>query len=666
MHFYRLHTPLTALLFGGLLLSACGSGSDSEAPSTGIAAPTGFTVSYGSIRGKGYTFTWSASTGASRYELFEDPDGPAGPQPEAIAGSTYNGTITSFIHEVKSALLHERVNASYRVRACDSTGCGAFTATITPDVTMAIGYFKASNSGEGDAFGKAVALSSDGMTMAVGAPGERSKATCITVIADDSVCDQTDESIANAGAVYVFSRDNKYMAWAQTAYIKASNNRSYQVQSYIDTGPQFGASLALSADGTLLVVGAPGETSNARGVNGDATNTQTQGAGAVYVFKSHQSSLNRLWRQEAYIKASNTRPQPDYGVDMMGYYVRAPQNFGAAVAVSADGSSLAVGAPGEGSKAAGVNGDQNDNSSPRAGAVYTFTRSSSSSDSTPATWTHRAYLKASNPAASAEFGAALAMAADGRTLAVGAWGERSASGGINGNQGDAFMVAAGATYVFSLSGDGQWSQHAYVKAGNPGVFDQFGYRLALSADGSTLAVGSIGESSNTSGINGTPWASSMIRAGAAYVFTRSNATWSQQAYIKPSNTQADGWFGWSLALSADGGTLAVGSMAEASSGRGFNANPADRSAGGAGAAYMFQRSGSTWAQKAYIKAPNTDAGDLFGASIALSADGKTMAVGSTAEDSLATGVQGNQADNTGRPGVPQYGIPVGVGAVYLY
>ncbi len=646
-----------------VVVAACGGGSGSDTPSTGLAAPSGFAVDY---RTKGYSFQWEVSTGASRYELFEDPDGTVGPQPEVMVGSANNRSITSFFHEVRSAQLYERVNATYRLRACDSSSCGDFTAPLRPDAAQAIGYFKASNSGPGDTFGNAVALSSDAMTLAVGAPGERSKAACITVVSDNAVCDQADDSIANAGAVYVFSRANRFSTWVQTAYLKASNNRAFKVPTYIDNGPRFGTSLALSADGTLLAVGSPGETSSAQGVNGDASSTQTQGAGAVYVFKSFPSALNRIWRQEAYIKASNTRPQASYGVDIMGYYVRDPQRFGATVALSADGSLLAVGAPGEGSKAAGVNGDQSDNSMPLAGAVYTYTRTSVGTDSTPATWAHQAYLKASNPAPFAQFGAALALAADGQTLAVGASSERNAPAGTSAGQGDTSLPVVGAAYVFSQNGSGTWSQQGRLQASNPGNGDQFGHAMAISADGNTLAVGAVGESSESTGVNNTPGARTQIGAGAAYLFTRSNATWRQQAHLKPSNTQANAWFGSSMALSSDGNTLAVGSMAEASSGRGFNANQADRSASGAGAAYLFARSGSTWAQSAYLKAPNTDPGDLFGASVALSADGKTMAVGATAESSLATGVQGNQADNTALPGVPSQGIPTGVGAVYLY
>ncbi|MDD2176685.1 FG-GAP repeat protein [Acidovorax sp. D2M1] len=645
-----------------VMLAACGGGSGSDAPSTGLAAPSGFTVGYGT---KDYKFQWNTSAGASRYELFEDPDGPTGPQPEVMVGGANDHTITAFFHEIKSAQLHERVNATYRLRACDGTGCGAFTAAITPDVTRAIGYFKASNGEAIDAFGSAVALSADGRVMAVSATGERSNATCPTTTS----CDQADNSIVNAGAVYVFSRNNSYGLWTLASYLKAGNNRAYNNGRYLDNGPHFGASLALSADGSTLVVGAPGETSSAKGVNGDASDTQTQGAGATYVFKAVGSSLphglSTKWVQEAYLKASNTRPKADYSVDIMGYYVRDPQSFGSSVAVSSDGNLVAVGAPGEGSKANGINGDQSDNSAIRAGAVYTYSRSSGAGGGN--TWAHQAYLKASNTRSAGwqYFGESIALSGDGSTLAVGAPQESSGATGINGNQQDQSASGSGAVYVFTQNNNG-WGQQAYVKASNTAARDRFGLKLALSANGNTLAVGAQDESASGTGINNPPGARTLARAGAAYLFTRSNDAWSQQAYLKASNTGQDHWYGSSLALSADGNTLAVGAMAEASSARGINGKQADNSAGGAGAAYVYKRSGGTWSQHAYLKASNTDAGDLFGASIALSGDGTTLAVGATGEDSLAKDIQGNQADNSGSPAYPAMPLPVSVGAVYLY
>lgn len=659
------HLARALMMSVPVMLAACGGGSGSDAPSTGIAAPSGFTVGY---RTKGYAFQWNTSAGASRYELFEDPDGPTGPQPEVMVGGANDHPNPAFFHGIKSAQLHERVNATYRLRACDSTGCGAFTTAVTPDVTQAIGYFKASNSEAFDTFGSAVALSADGKVMAVGATGERSNATCPTTPS----CDQADNSIANAGAVYIFSRSNSYGLWTLASYLKAGNNRAYDNGRYLDMGPRFGTSLALSADGSTLVVGAPYETSSAKGVNGDASNTQTQGAGAAYVFKAIGSLMphgfSMKWVQEAYIKASNTRPKADYSVDIMGYYVRNPQRFGSSVAVSADGNLVAVGAPGEGSKATGINGDQSDNSIPDAGAVYTYTRSSSSSAAGEmGTWAHQAYLKASNTnsLSGQQFGESIALSGDGSTLAVGAPQESSGATGVNGNQQDQSASSSGAVYVFTQGSQG-WSQQAYVKASNTTSNDRFGLKLALSADGNTLAVGAQDESASGTGINNPPGARTLARAGAVYLFTRSNGAWGQQAYLKASNTGQDHWYGSSVALSADGNTLAVGAMAEASSAKGINGRQADNSAGGAGAAYLYNRSGGTWSQRAYLKASNTDAGDLFGASIALSGDGTTLAVGATGEDSLAKDIQGNQADNSGSSAYPAIPLPVSVGAVYLY
>jgi len=126
------------------------------------------------------------------------------------------------------------------------------------------------------------------------------------------------------------------------------------------------------------------------------------------------------------------------------------------------------------------------------------------------------------------------------------------------------------------------------------------------------------------------------------MFTRSGTTWTQQAYIKASNTEAFDNFGDSVALSGD--TLAVGASSENSNARGIGGNEADNSAVGSGAVYLFTRSGTTWAQQAYIKASNTDVDDHFGWTVALSGD--TLAVGAYGEASNATGIGGNQADNS--------------------
>ncbi|HWO18044.1 MAG TPA: DUF4215 domain-containing protein [Kofleriaceae bacterium] len=479
-----------------------------------------------------------------------------------------------------------------------------------------LAYLKASNTGAADSFGSSIALSADGSTLAVGAVWEASAATGIGG-------DQGDNSAERAGAVYVFTR--RGAMWIQQAYLKASNTGA---------GDMFGYRVALSADGSTLAVGAWREDSAATGIGGDQADNSAVDAGAVYVFTRSE----RMWSQQAYLKASNTG---------------AVDRFGANVAISADGSTLAVGASLEDSAATGIDGNQADNSASGAGAVYVFTRSGT-------TWSQQAYLKASNTGAGDYFGGSifeegLALSADGSTLAVCAFGEASAASGIDGDQADNSAVHAGAVYVFTRSGTA-WSQQAYLKASNTDEGDEFGFSVALSADGSTLAVGAGGEDSAATGIDGNQSDNSASGAGAVYVFTRSDTTWNQQAFLKASNTGAGDVFGAAVALSADGTTLVAGAHVEDSAARNIGGDQADDSAYQAGAVYLFTRSGTAWGQQVYLKASNTDPGDMFGISVALSANGSILAVGASEEDSAATGIGGNQADNSASTS----------GAVYVY
>lgn len=119
-------------------------------------------------------------------------------------------------------------------------------------------------------------------------------------------------------------------------------------------------------------------------------------------------------------------------------------------------------------------------------------------------------------------------------------------------------------------------------------------------------------------------------------------------------------FGRRVALSGDGRSVLVGSglafsAGEDSSGTGINGNANDNSAPESGAAYLFVLDRGEWRQQAYIKASNTEAGDEFGDMLAINADGTTLAVSAVSEDSDATGIDGDQANNNAS----------GSGAVYL-
>jgi hypothetical protein len=373
----------------------------------------------------------------------------------------------------------------------------------------------------------------------------------------------------------------------------------------------------LSGDGNVLAVGAFGED---------------EYTGAVYVFVRDDMAV---WSEQAHLKASNP--------DILDY-------FGYEVALSADGKTLAVGALGEASSATGINGDQDDNSVNGAGATYVFVRDGMD------VWSQQAYVKASNTDGNDFFGGRLALSGDGNVLAVGVPFEQSKAKGIDGNDADNSAHHSGAVYVFVRSGNGIWSQQAYVKASNADAWDHFGFSVALSNDGQTLAVGACWEASNATGINGNQADNSVTRAGAVYVFAKSGSGWWQQAYVKASSFGADA-FGQELTLSGDGNTLAVGAPAEASNATGIGGNQADNSRSRAGAVYLFVRNDdSVWSQQAYVKASNPGKNAVFGSAVALSGDGQTMAVSASGEASNATGIGGDQTDSS---------APA-TGAVYLY
>ena len=500
---------------------------------------------------------------------------------------------------------------------------------------LQVAYIKASNTNANDHFGNGgtleghgLALSGDGNTLAVGAPYESSAAKGING-------DQNDTSLYSSGAVYLFIRANN--AWTQQAYIKASNPGQ---------GARFGHVVSLSRDGNTLAVSAVFEASAAKGIDGDQNDKSIPQAGAVYIF----TRSGATWNQQAYIKASNTGEKGTANIPDEG------DQFGFSIALSADGNTLAAGAISEDSAATGINGDQNDNSKQSAGAAYVFTRAGTK-------WTQQAYVKASNTGAMDLFGYAVGLSADGNTLAVSAYDEGSSAREINGVM-DRGRRGSGAIYVFTRTGTNPsqqtWAQTAYLKASNAENGDSLGYDMAISQDGNTIVGGAGDEDCFAAGINPAEKCDNDYKTdtstGAAYVFVRNGGSWTQQAFIKASHPGKEDWFGSRLGLSGDGNTLGVGAQLENGNSKGINGNEMDLTAEDSGVLYLFERIGSTWVQKAYVKGSNTEAYDEFGSSMAFSIDGKTMAVGARSEASAAKGINGNQNDNSA----------MGAGAVYIF
>ncbi len=459
-----------------------------------------------------------------------------------------------------------------------------YPVTIDPLAQQA--YLKADNADAGDQFGTSVAVSGD--TAVVGAPFEDSSAT--------DVDGEDNDFATDAGAAYVFVRNGT--TWVQQAYLKADNTGA---------GDQFGTSVAISDD--TVVVGAPQEDSNAMGVDGDGSNNSASASGAAYVFVRDGTE----WSQQAYLKASNTGTS---------------HQFGFSVAVSDD--TVVAGAYGESSSTTGVDSVP-DNLAGNAGAAYVFVRDE-------AEWSQQAYLKAHNTGAVDLFGRSVGVSGD--TVVVGAPQEAGSATGVDGEDNDDAPLA-GAAYVFVRSG-AEWSQQAYLKAHNTGANDRFGYSVAVS-DG-TAVVGAPVESSSATGVDSAD-NNDASGSGAAYVFVHDGTEWSQQAYLKASNTGASDEFGSSVAVS--GGTAVVGAPYEDSGTTGGNSAP-NESASNAGAAYVFVLDGAEWSQQAYLKAHNAGAGDLFGYSVSVS-DG-TVVGGAPMEDGSSTGVNGADNDAAGNAG----------------
>jgi hypothetical protein len=539
---------------------------------------------------KQFQFAWTVpQVGVAEYQLLERVHPDAAFVAKAVAIDT---TISLTVP------LHLRAHASYALRACNAWEC-ADSAPIDVMGTLvdAIGYFKASNSDEYDVFGGNVVLSGDGRTLAVTAFYEDSAATGING-------DQASNAAGDSGAVYVYVLD-ELDAWTQQAYIKASNTEAFDgfgrglalnedgtllvvgapgkadvagavyvfersemgewtQQAYLEASNTeaedgFGVRVASSNDGTTLAVAATGEDSSATGIDGNQADNAATAAGAVYVFG--RDGMGE-WTQQAYLKASNTGAEDGFGVSMR---------------LSQNGSTLAVGAFGE----ASVDGNPTDDSALAAGAVYVFDRDGMG------VWTQQAYLKAQNPGAYDLFGSDVGLSGDGTTLVVGAPGEASNAKGIDGDQTNDSAAGAGAVYVFTRDGLGPWTQRAYIKASNSSGAARFGDQLALTDDGNILAVGAQTEDGGGVGID-DPTLTTSPGSGAAYVFGRDElGVWTQSAYVKAPISGQNLLFGWEVALSGDGATLAVGARAESSNATGIGGDPTDDSLSEAGAVYLY-------------------------------------------------------------------------------
>lgn len=288
------------------------------------------------------------------------------------------------------------VNGDFTDNAAELAGA-AYVFERVASTWQQTAYLKASNTDAGDQFGIAVALSGD--LAFVGANWEDGGSSGVAGNPDDN-------SVSQSGAVYSFERLAD--GWHPRDYIKASNPT---------TSAKFGQALAVA--GTRLLVGAPGESSAATGIDGNQSTGTLPNAGAVYLFEGGSGAS---YVQSNYIKASNTS---------------ADDRFGSRIASSSE--RFIVTAPGEDGSSAGLNGNQTNDLASNAGAVYLFER-------TLGLWRQAHYIKASHPSVDAHFGVD-AAATDG-LLAIGSFGESSSSKGMNGTQLVGGATDSGAVFTF--------------------------------------------------------------------------------------------------------------------------------------------------------------------------------------------------------------------------
>jgi hypothetical protein len=524
-----------------------------------------------------FHFEWIGNN-TTTYKLKEKADSSAS---FTVVKDDIAGTASSYDHIVT---LHKRVNAEYIIQACNGDVCvDSNVVSVSGNLSGSVGYFKASNTDANDEFGKAVALSGDGKTLAVGAYHEDGG------IGGINGANEADNSQHQSGAAYVYVLNGT--VWEKQAYIKAPTPA---------VDDEFGTAIALAEDGNTLVVGAR-YTGNDRGT--------------AFVF----SRSGTTWTQSTVLNPSE---------GMINNFDGAL--FGTAVGISDDGNTIAVGAPGRNSN---------------KGSVYVYTRSINN------TWTqHLQPIVATNGEAADEFGFSVALNGDGTILAAGAVGEASANTTPTNNS----AADAGAVYVFTFAANA-WTETKYLKAAFASAGDQFGYRVALSDDGSTLAVGAPFEDGSASNIDPTVDDDSQD-SGAAYVFEKTDTTWSAAAYIKSFKNTPGDLFGFSVALTRGGKNLLIGARDESGNSIGVNQSAVAPDRAKSGAAYLVTSTNDIWKHKNYLKASNAEAGDAFGRSVAISSDGNTIAVGATSEASKTTLVNGDQSDNSKSKS----------GAVYLY
>jgi len=469
--------------------------------------------------------------------------------------------------------------------------------------------------------GKAVSLSADGSTAIVGGPGDSGNAGAAWIWTSSGGVWSQQEKLVGSGAIGSAGQGTSVSlaadgntaiiggpgddgglgaawAWTRSAGVWTQQGAKL-VGSGIVGSPSQGRSVSISADGNTAIVGGPGDLSSG------AAWVWTQSAGVwtqqgpkltggeednsefgvlVALSADGNTALVGGWNDDgrkgaAWVFTRSGGVWSQQGPKLTaGSESESGAGFGTSVALSADGNTALIGAPGDSFK---------------KGAAWIFTRSGS-------TWTQQGgKLTGSGAVGNPWFGYTVALSGDGKTALIGGWLDENWKGAV---------------WVFTRSGSTWTQQGEKLTANDEDGEAMFGTNVTLSADGNTALIGGWNDDSEFSGNR------DYSGKGAAWIFTRSGSTWTQQGPKLTANDEAgNGKFGTIVALSANGNTALIG---------GWNDDHSK------GAAWVFTRSGSTWAQQGPKLTGAGETGEgRFGVAVALSADGNTALVGGLADNS---------------------------------
>ncbi len=599
------------------LTASDGSSGDQFGISVAVSGSTTVIGASASASGQGsaYIFTLAGSTWNQQAKLTAS---------DAAAGDEFGGSVS--------------LSGSTAVAgaAGKSAGQGAVYVFASSGTTWAQqAKLTASDGVSGDKFGYSVAV--NGTTLLVGAPVKNCQFNCGTpsagglggayvfAFSDSSWSQQAELASSDGGgafgysvavsgttAIVVENYNNSFLTGAAFAFVRSGSSWTLQAKLAASDLVVGDGLTSAAVSGNFAVFGAPGKNGN---------------RGEAYVF----AQSGTAWTQQAELTATDTT---------------SADSFGSAVAVN--GNTALISSPTKASN---------------QGAVYVFVRSASDG-----TWSQQAELTV---AGAASFGQAVALNGDTAVIGATntayvfarsgtSWTEQAKLAGSDAVTGDRFggavaidggtaVVGAsahnnflGAAYVFVQSG-ATWTQQAKLTASDAAANDQFGTSESISGDTILTGVPSRNSFQGAAYVfvrSGTTWTqqaeltasdgvspdnfghgislsgdTALVGAylknkgiGAAYIFVRSGATWTQQAELTAIDPAAGAIFGTTVSI--DGSLAVVGS---------YKGN------GGLGEAYVFAQSGTNWTISMQLKAANGVTGDEFGQQVSIS--GGTVMVG---------------------------------------